>query len=85
MKNLPRKLKIGGIFYTIEVRDIGDEDCGKTDFKKSIIAISEDLNEEQRFVTLLHECIHCLNCQLSEEVVEPLSQGIYAILKDNNL
>jgi hypothetical protein len=78
------KLKIGGIIYSIVYKDLGD-DCGHTDFSTSTIEIDEGLNEEQKNVTLVHEILHCLNNQLSENTIEFLAQGLYQVLKDNNL
>lgn len=79
---IPSSIKIGGITYKVEIKDLGD-DMGKTTFDKSLISIDEKLNQEQREATFYHEVIHCINNQLTEMEVEFLAQSIYQIIKDN--
>lgn len=79
---LPKQIKIGGITYKIDIVPMGD-DLGQTDFRTSSIRISEDLNDEQKLASLIHECVHCLNTQLTEEQVDYLALSINQILVDN--
>ena len=79
-----KSIKVGGITYKIEHKDL-DDSMGKTDFTKSTICLDEKLNKDQEQATLIHEVIHCINNQLSEDKVEFLAQALYQIIKDNNL
>ena len=75
-------LKIGGLNYKIVYTDL--DDClGKTDFPTSTIYIDKKQNDNQKFATLVHEILHCLNNQMSEEKVEFLAQGINQVIRDN--
>ncbi len=78
----PKKIKIGGLTYKIVFCEI-DDAFGDTDFTKGVIRIDKNQKEEQKIATLLHEILHCLNSQLSEETTEFLAQGIYQVLIHN--
>jgi len=76
------KLKIGGITYKVIYCEL-DELMGITDFTTSTIKIDNNQNDSQKFATLIHEILHCLNNQLTEMEVEFLAQGINQVIKDN--
>ena len=46
------------------------DDLGQTDFRTSEIRISKDLNDNQKLASFIHEAIHCVNTQLTEEQVD---------------
>lgn len=87
--NIPTKLKIGGHVYKVEIVDdssLCDNDtCGKLDRSTNTISISKTLSDSSKSVTLLHEAIHAMNGELSEEVIDSLSEQLYQLLKDNQL
>ena len=95
MKKIPKKLKIGGIVYTIEsvprkelfYADMAETDMciGEITIDCSLIKISKDADINQQWVTLFHEIIHALNCKIKETETEYLAQGIYQVLSDNKL
>lgn len=82
MRNI-NSIKVGGINYEVIIKDL--DELGKTDFTKSEIYLDSKLNDDQRVAALIHEVLHCVNSQMSEEKVEFLAQAIYQILKDNDL
>jgi len=84
----PKKLKVGGHLYQIVFQkqtDLAENDCGKTDRTKGIIAIDADLTQSEKEVCLWHEIIHLMNSEYKEIEVEFLAQAIFAFLKDNKL
>lgn len=85
--NIPKKLKIGGHIYSIIYSDHEDidGDCGQSNRSRNTIKIRNDLPKSQQQETLLHEILHAINYDLSEETVDFLSMALYAILVDNNL
>jgi len=89
MNNLPEKIKIGGITYTI--RFIPDEElsennnCGKLDRDKDEILIGESLSLGNKLLSFLHEMVHAINGELEEEEVESIAVGLHQVLVDNEL
>lgn len=81
---LPKSIKIGGIVYKVDIVPMGD-DLGQTDFRTSEIRISKDLNDNQKLASFIHEVIHCVNTQLTEEQVDYLALSINQIIVDNKL
>ena len=84
----PKKLKIGP--HDIKIvfakdNNLGEGDCGKSDKTKGEIIISHELIETEKIATLFHEIFHYLNGELSETVVEPLSQQLTQVLLDNKM
>lgn len=81
---LPKSIKIGGIVYKVDIVPMGD-DLGQTDFRTSEIRISKDLNDNQKLASFIHEAIHCVNTQLTEEQVDYLALSLNQIIVDNKL
>lgn len=81
---IPKSIKIGGIVYNVSIVTMGD-DLGQTDFRTSEIRISKDLNDNQKLASFIHEVIHCVNTQLTEEQVDYLALSINQIIIDNKL
>ena len=81
---IPKSVKIGGIVYKVDIVPMGD-DLGQTDFRTSEIRISKDLNDNQKLASFIHEAIHCVNTQLTEEQVDYLALSINQIIVDNKL
>jgi hypothetical protein len=81
---IPKSIKIGGIVYNVSIVTMGD-DLGQTDFRTSEIRISKDLNDNQKLASFIHEVIHCVNTQLTEEQVDYLALSINQIIVDNKL
>lgn len=88
---IPKKVKIGGIVYTVNVTDdwldrggadgqvIYDQDQG------NVIYIADWISPEAQAVTLIHEALHCMNSTMSHEFLDSLSEQIYQFFKDNKI
>lgn len=82
--NLPKKLKIGGIVYSVEQKkDIDDGECaGKIHTDKQLIELSEGTPDYMK-VTLIHEILHAINNEVKETDVEFYAQALYQVIKEN--
>src|SRR3990167_2559903 len=85
----PKQLKIGGHIYKVKIEKESNvavsSACGKTEREKGEIYIKSDLMETEQMATLLHEILHVINGELSDSLVEALSQQLFQVLKDNDL
>lgn len=92
---IPKKIKIGGMVYTVhrnvERLSFGDDAMGEIHYIANTIELSSQIygtpREEQ---TLIHEIIHAILKEYGydeqdEGIVERLSSGIYALLQDNDI
>ena len=98
-KSIPDKISIGGQTYKVEfVEDVlMERSVGRTLWRKEKIWISDDLNETQAQITLLHEILHCLHeithfsdidinaDDVEEMIISRLDVALYQVLKDNKL
>jgi len=84
---IPKKLKIGGHLYKVELVESDDMDGanGEQDRHKNRIRICKTDPQSQQEETLIHEIIHAVNGGLKEEVVDSLAVSLYQVLKDNKL
>lgn len=60
---------------------------GQIRYLEQEIALREDITEESKEATLMHECLHALDemygIELSEEQVERLGNALYMFIEDN--
>lgn len=97
---IPKKLKIIGFEWQVkESQEIADEGgCfGSTHTQTQTIYLELKASQQKKEQVLLHEILHTLWWQqglnqrykddkkIEEEVITTLSQGLYQVLKDNNL
>lgn len=94
---IPERVKIGPYTYRVErvpgLRDDEDRNLplhGDVDTAKKLIRLDADDPPEQQFTTLIHECIHALDCDflklgLSEKQVKRLGVGLGALLLESGL
>ncbi|NPV80730.1 MAG: hypothetical protein HPY52_10720 [Firmicutes bacterium] len=90
---IPDKVKIGPFVYIIERPEIVDryerELIGQCDHQAGIIRIERALTGSKAEETLLHEILHAVTMfmclDLSEKQISQLSNGLYMVLKENNL
>ncbi len=83
--NIPSKLKIGGTQYTVKVVDVIAENAGiagRIDHDKELIRLSKG-KQSYMEITFLHEIIHAMNNQWSEEFVEFMAISLHQVIKDN--
>ena len=96
---IPKKLKVGGHIYNVDT-DYSfverSDRYGHSDHAMKEIKITPvDSNGKKRHEsgieeTFIHEILHCVDevynaHNLEEGTVERLSQGLYQVLKDNDL
>ena len=96
---IPGRLKVGGHTYTVKMghrfTEVGNL-CGQADHQELEIRVATQTQSNnprpQSMIdeTFLHEALHCVdqvynNHSLSEEVIDRLSEGLYAVLTDNRL
>lgn len=97
---IPKKLKIIGFEWQVkESQEIADEGAcfGSTHTQTQTIYLEKKAPIQKKEQVLLHEILHALWWQqglgirfkdekkIEEEVITTLSQGLYQVLKDNNL
>lgn len=90
---IPDKVKIGGITYTIDFSTKPDpsdvEVDGNIRYSAQKITIRSGLDEgdEYKEFVLVHEVLHgifnMMSIEQKEEIVEKISRGLYAVIKDN--
>jgi Zn-dependent peptidase ImmA (M78 family) len=88
---IPSQVKIGGITYKVYIQNEWFE-CegadGETFYNQkqgNCIYIKEDLSDESKIITLIHEALHCMNSTIDHECLDSLSEQLYQFLKDNDL
>ena len=85
----PKTVKLGTHKYKVKLVKESDffyaDKIGLTDKTKGIIFINKNLIQTEKDSTLWHEILHVINGELSEVIVDSLSQQIVGVLKDNNL
>lgn len=89
--NIPKKLKIGGKIYTVEITDKLDfgtvNASAEIIYRDLIIRISPQ-NESKMQADFIHEMIHAVFSHLGyfehdEKQVEELAEALYMIIQDN--
>lgn len=80
--SVPRKAKINGRSWSIDVIESLDDSVGMCDFaQRKIILVEGSMAQLQD--TLFHEMVHAACPSLSEEQVAEVERGVYAVLADN--
>jgi hypothetical protein len=85
---IPKKLKIGG--HTVEVIITDKESKSGTCYGfKNYITIHAEAVESIQEVSLIHEILEYItggnDIELSHQSLSTISEGLYQVLKDNNL
>ncbi len=94
MFEIPKSVKIGGQEYKIVFGKANDflihqpTKCyGQCDYFNCKIELSEEICQQLKETTLIHEAIHAMSevyhMELDEHMVRILETGIYAFIKDN--
>lgn len=83
--NIPDKLKVGGIFYSVRImepEDVSDKIGGQINTERCVIKV---LKGDPQFMqeTFLHELFHAINMEIEEEKIEFLAQAMMQVLVDN--
>ena len=92
MKLNIKKAKVGSSYYDVEYIDelkgeSGRDLSGRIWETNRLIKIISTESYQKQLQTLLHECIHGICWEYGikdlEDVVEPISNGLYALIIDN--
>lgn len=91
MFKIPSKIKIGGYTYEVivEKREVnhGTNSFGSANTRYLRILIEEDLPQQQKESTLIHEIIEMIDSnfdlQLSHQTISTISDSLYQVLVDN--
>ncbi|WP_423189432.1 hypothetical protein ACO1PF_00530 [Alkalibacterium sp. f15] len=86
------KVKIGGTTYKVEMVDdlAGSDDCfGYIQYKKSLIQLDNNLEEQMHNKTFIHELTHALFIEAGyndheEDMANRIGLVLYQALKDND-
>lgn len=85
----PKTLKIGGHSVRLQIVEEMEGDyphaAGCWTESQNLIQLRKSQVQSQKEVTLIHEVLHAINYNLTEEQVEFLSQALYQVIKDNKL
>ena len=82
--NIPKKIKVGGLIYSVLVVDsIPDSSSsGLTDHSKQVIYIRKmEIGRMEQ--TFWHEVFHCINNELNEIDTEFYGIALYQFIKEN--
>jgi Zn-dependent peptidase ImmA (M78 family) len=93
MTKLPKSVKIGGSLISIKKNELEDAEFGKYHNHKSLIEVSNSIDDQQIKLTVFHEILHAiffergLRHSISKEqeeiLVSALESAIYSFIKDN--
>lgn len=88
---IPDKIKVGGHWWTI-IQDKNIIGAGICRFDPCEIVLQNHTRCESQVATdLMHELIHVVNHvyngdrELDEKYVESLAQGLFQVIRDNNI
>jgi Zn-dependent peptidase ImmA (M78 family) len=92
---IPGKIKIMGIEYTVEEKDVVIIDgstnyAGSVSYQHARIEILKEMSKERKEETLIHELLHAVLyesgiSEQDEDLVNRASKVLYQVLKDNDL
>lgn len=86
MRDLPKRMKIGGLSYRVKRLAVDKMAAGEMAYvfrPKQEIVIRDDLQGGYAWLVLLHEVIHEMNCDNSERETEYQAAAWFQFLKDN--
>ena len=86
--DIPERVTILGLDYTVERRDMSDDDeCGFIVPRRQLIVIDEKVSDQLAAQTFIHEVMHGILSQLGydelyedEKLVQGLALGVYQSL-----
>ena len=81
-------LKVSSRDYTVEYIK-GLADSGSTDTVLQKVLIKDELSNDNKFSTTIHEVLEIINdqydLQLSHQTIQTLEVALFGFLKDNNI
>ena len=90
---IPKKLKIGGYLYTVEMRERdkndGSNNPGASFCRYQKIFIEKNAHKEQQESSLIHEILETIDyhyqLKMDHDKLSVLETALYQVLKDNKL
>lgn len=86
----PAKVRVFGKVYDVQYVTGGpveEDELGDCNYSLQRISIRDGLGFSEERSTVLHEVLHCieaaLNVMLTEQQIELLESGLYAVIADN--
>ena len=83
---IPKRIKIGAIYYDVVYPDVQDMDengdCNQGNCKITVNPLAPEMMQEK---ICWHEMIHAWNINWEEEMVESMAQMITTVVHDNGL
>lgn len=83
---IPKKVKVGGIQYKIEIKDkledSGSQICGRLTMDKQLIELSKG-EQDYMLETLWHELFHAMNGEFQEVIIDYMAKMMFQFVKDN--
>lgn len=88
---LCEEVKVGFKHYKVkEEQNLHESEVelqGEIRYLEQEIALREDITEEAKEATFMHECLHAIDemykIELSEEQIERLGNALYMFIEDN--
>lgn len=90
---LPKKVKIGPFWFSVEKTSLLEDKVGMMDYRKQKIFIFDDMNEDIMADTLLHEILHTIfyasgvnedfDHDGQERIVNTFATPLLQIIRDN--
>lgn len=87
---IPEVVKVGGINYKVKFanewpdHDGSDGELFNSKELGNIIYIREDLSDEAKAITLIHEILHGCNSTINHEFLDSLAEQLYQVFSDND-
>jgi hypothetical protein len=80
---IPQEFRVGALRWDVLMVPAKDlqGDCGDADRALQTIRINEDLSDEMKEATFIHELIHVLEIDMDHSHVETMSVLLHQILK----
>ena len=86
---IPKKIKVGALTYDVlfvEDYNINQDHAELLKHKRfDAVRINKNQTKQQQELSFVHEIVHAINNELSEQDTEFWAQAIYQLLKENKL
>lgn len=79
---IPKKIKVGGLVYKVEIVDELERGCADTHYGKQRIRIEK---ADPKFMqqVFVHELLHTINGEWVDEQIEFMAMSWFQIFQDN--
>jgi len=82
--NIPSKLKVGGLTYTVIITEkIDDDTCAAFLDTQTLKIKVEKAAPEAMVHNFIHEIVHAINTEIPEQTVEYFAMLLHQVIVDN--